>query len=106
MVLSPVSTHCMGSTPTAWPMSFIWVGMSMSPERRSMRTLLASAMWPRSAMRPSLTSHMAVALSPAAAGPAWYGGSGLRCASTKARGERKPRERTAYPAADQPSQPV
>ena len=71
-----------------------------------MRTLLASAMCPRSAISPSLTSHIAVAPSPAAAGPAWYGGSGRRWASTKARGERKPRESTANPAADQPSQPV
>src|SRR5690606_32372794 len=102
----PVSTHCMGSTPTAWPMSFIWDGMSTAPERTSMRTLLASAMCPRSAISPSLTSHIAVAPSPAAAGPAWYGGSGRRWASTKARGERKPRESTAWPAADQPSQPV
>lgn len=91
----PVSTHWSGSTPTAWPMSCIWVGMSTAPERTSMRTLLDSAMCPRSAIRPSLTSVMAVAPSPAAAGPAWYGGSGRRCASTKARGERKPRESTA-----------
>ena len=53
----PVSTHCIGSTPTACPMSFIWVGMSIAPERRSMRTLLASAMCPRSAISPSLTSR-------------------------------------------------
>ena len=102
----PVRTHCIGSTPTACPMSFIWVGMSIAPERMSIRTLLASAMCPRSAISPSLTSHIAVAPSPAAAGPAWYGGSGRRWASTKARGERKPRESTACPAADQPSQPV
>jgi hypothetical protein len=102
----PVSTHCMGSTPTACPMSFIWDGMSIAPERTSIRTLLASAMCPRSAISPSLTSHIAVAPSPAAAGPAWYGGSGRRCASTNARGERNPRDSTAYPAADQPSQPV
>ncbi|CAM5695589.1 hypothetical protein SANTM175S_06079 [Streptomyces antimycoticus] len=87
-------------------MSDICEGMSMSPERRSIRTLLASAICPRSATSPSLTSVMAVAPSPAAAGPAWYGGSGRRCASTKARGERKPRESTACPAADQPSHPV
>ena len=38
---------------------------------RSSATPLASAMWPRSASRPSLTSIIAVAPSAAASGPAW-----------------------------------
>ena len=45
-------------------------------------TPLASATWPRSASRPSLTSIIAVAPSSAASGPASYGGAGRRCAAT------------------------
>ena len=96
-----------GRTPTAWPMSFICDG-DVDGARAQIDTDLAGlARCARGRPRsPSLTSVIAVAPSPAAAGPAWYGGSGRRCASTKARGERKPRESTACPAADQPSQPV
>ena len=74
--------------------------------RRSMRTPLASAMWPRSATRPSLTSVIAVAPSSAARGPSAYGSSGRRCAVTTDTGERKPRPSTAKPAAAQPSRPA
>ncbi len=103
----PVSTHCMGSTPTACPMSRICAGRSMLADLRSIRTPLAAAMCPRSATSPSLTSVIAVAPRSAAAGPAWYGGSGLRCASTKARGRaeaagehRVAGRRPAQPAGD------
>ena len=49
---------------------------------------------------------MAVAPASAATVPCPYGTSGTRCASTTARGERKPRCSTAIPAAAQPVRPT
>ena len=46
------------------------------------RTPLASAMWPRSATSPSLTSSSRWRRASAARGPCAYGGSGRRCAAT------------------------
>src|SRR2546421_436423 len=49
---------------------------------------------------------MLVAPSPAACGPAAYGTSGRRCASTSSRGVRNPRDSTVYPAAAYPTRPA
>ncbi len=72
-----------------------------------MRTLLASAMWPRSRDEPVADVGHRGGAEPggggARVGTAVRGGGGPR---RRRGGERKPRESTAYPAADQPSQPV
>ena len=59
-------------------------------------------------LRPARRSRRSSPSRPASrpAVPAAYGGDGRRCASTRTRGERKPRDSTASPAAAQPSRPA
>ncbi len=105
-VVLPAGQHPLDGVDTDGLADVVHLGGDVDrAERMSIRTLLASAMWPRSAISPSLTSHIAVAPSPAAAGPAWYGGSGRRWASTKARGERKPAGEHRVPGRG-PAQPA
>lgn len=75
-----------GSTPSACAASAICRGTSNASRRTSIATPLAAATCPTSASNPSDTSIMAVAPSRAACGPAEYGTSGRRYASTSSRG--------------------